>query len=176
MNTYPLNKDWKIDFDPAKPDSFRVYRADGRFFQIRFMKERWGQPIIEQTADAAGNTGYVVCFVRKTAVWQVAVARNERPCNRFAERLVEGVRYSASNPATKVSGSVTYFDCANHVDSARIEDKSRVGYVDLTSEPDESLPAGLEWMSFREFFKTSSDTMTKALLGQFMVEVLGVLN
>lgn len=177
MTTYTLNKDWVIDFDSERPEHFRIYRSDGKFFQVRFMQERWGQPILEQTPDAAGFTGHVICLVRKDqAGWQVAVSRNERPCNRFETRLVEGHRCSASNAAAISAANVCRFGGGNQADSARISDNTGFGYVDLTGQPAESLPAGLEWMSFREFYRTSGDTMTKALLGQFMVDTLGLVD
>ena len=37
------------------------------------------------------------------------------------------------------------------------------------------LPEGVGWLALSKFFEVSTDTMTKAALGQFMVEILHLL-
>lgn len=177
QTTHEINKDWRLDLDPAHPDAFRIYRADGKFFSIAFNPSKWGQPLVYEKADADGTTGSVISIVRKhNDEWQVAVVSVQRACDDYSRELVEGSRFSVSNsvpylPNQSKSADPQYLSGYNHINSARIADKTLIGVIDWTSIG-EPLPANAKWMSFRDFFLQSTDSMTKAVLGQFMVEVL----
>jgi hypothetical protein len=176
MKTFELNKDWRVDLDEANPSGVRIYRQDGKFFEVCFSTLGWGQPIIREKGDSTGVTGEVIAFVRcRDGVWQVAVRQAKRPCDDFTNVQVEGFRASKSNSTALPAITVPVEPLAgyNHCNSARIVDKTLFAIADWTDHPDVSVP-DTTWVSFKEFFRTSTDIMTKALLGQFMVERLGL--
>lgn len=174
MTTHNINNDWRLDLDETNPAGFRVYRADGKFFEVRFNPAKWGQPLVYEKADANGITGSVVAIVRRHAdAWQVAAVRTTRPVDDYSQAQLEGARFSVSNTAPSIAvkaDDVRYFPGHTHVNSARIADKTRVGVLDVTDVEAYSLPNGAEWLSFRDFFEQSADMMTKAVLGHFLVE------
>ncbi len=178
MQTHELNKDWRLDIDPANPQSFRVYHADGKFFEVRFNAAKWGQPQVYEKAGTDGITGSVIAIVRQHAgIWQVAACRNQRPCDNYAVEHLEGARHSASNTTPNLAvdhSTVQHFAGHNHVNSARIADKTAIGIVNATGCESFVLPKNADWYSFSEFFAQSTDVMTKAVLGQFIVERIGL--
>lgn len=174
MATHELNAHWRLDLDPANPQSFRIYHADGKFFEIRFNPAKWGQPMLYEKADANGITGKVIALVRKIAEgWQVATVRVQRPCDDYVAQQLEGLRYSISNANPTIVATncpLTLADAKpTHFNSARIVDKTEIGVIDVTDVVDFALPAGASWCGFGEFFQESTDTMTKAVLGHFLV-------
>lgn len=176
MSTFELNKDWRLDLDSANPAAVRIYRADGKFFEVCFSTLGWGQPILKEKAGENGVTGEVIAFVRcRAGVWEVAVRQSKRPCDDFTNVQVEGFRASKSNSTAlpAVTVPIDYLEGHNHVNSARIADKTLFAIADWTDQPDFAVP-DTTWITFKEFFRTSTDVMTKALLGQFMVERLGL--
>ncbi len=178
LQTHELNKDWRLDIDPANPQGFRVYHASGKFFEVRFNPAKWGQPQVYEKAGADGITGSVIAIVRKHAgIWQVAASWNQRPCDDYLAQQLEGARHSVSNtmPTLAVDPStVRLFVGHNHVNSARIADKTEIGIVNATGAEEFELPKNAHWYSFAEFFAQSTDVMTKAVLGQFIVEQIGL--
>jgi hypothetical protein len=177
MATYELNKDWQLELDPTNPQDFRVHRLDGKFFEVRFDSSKWGQPVLREVPGADGYTGAVIPIVRTVnGVREVAVADCDRVCNGYTAKQIEGTRYSASNPATASipADSVRELQGFNHINSARIADKTRLAVAVVDDVPDFQLPAGSRWLTFGQFFATSTDSMTKAVLGQYLVETLGL--
>ena len=175
--SFELNRDWRLDIDPENPAaSFRVYRPDGKFFTVRFNTAKWGQPVLEEVRGQDDFGGKVIPVVadRGDGQWSVVVTRVHRPADNYTDLQIESARQSASNadPYLSVAGlPIRYFEQVGYANSARMSDRLRLGVVDVTSL-EFTLPQGAEWISFKDFFVQSTDMMTKAVLGQFMVEVL----
>lgn len=179
MQRHELNKDWFLELDPANPAStLKIARNDGKFFSVRFNSNKWGQPVLEEVAGADGYAGSVVAVVAKIDEgWHVLVARVDRPADDFQNKLIEGVRQSVSNADPHLTASglpISWHSGHGHANSARIADKLRLGVAQVNAA-EFQLPANAEWMSFADFFKQSTDMMTKAVLGQFMCEELATV-
>lgn len=172
-----LKGGWQICLNTQSPsESLVLGRADGRFFKVTFNTTRYGQPLLQEAVDADGVAGYVVPIVKQiNGVWNVVVTYNERPANDYQEKLLEGARRSVSNDTPFISTdgeAVQLLPGYIYSNSARIAGKLKVGVVDVTAQADFVLPEGAEYLSFAEFFEVSTDALTKAVLGQFMVCVL----
>lgn len=173
-----LKGGWHVELDPDCPcESLRVCRGDGRFFRVVFSSELYGQPVIEETLDDDGLAGYVIPIVKNIdGQWHVAVTDNDRPANFYEEPLVEGARTSASNDSPFLTtDGLEIEQLPGHLfaNSARIAGKIRTGIVDVTDSEKFELQEDARFISFGEFFDQSTDSLTKACLGHFMVKVLG---
>lgn len=175
-----LKGGWQICLNTESPsESLVLGRADGRFFKVTFNTTRYGQPLLQEAVDADGVAGYVVPIVKQIdGAWYVVVTYNERPANDYQEKLLEGARRSVSNDTPFISTdgeAVQLLPGYIYSNSARIAGKLKAGVVDVTDEADFVLPEGSEFLSFAEFFEVSTDALTKAVLGQFMVCVLKLI-
>lgn len=178
--TTNLKGGWDVRMHPDDPsNSFKLGRADGKFFRVVFNCTKYGQPLIEEVLDQKGYAGYVVPIVKLIdGVWNVVVSYNERPANDYAEKLLEGARRSASNDAPFIAAEGEKMEPLPgflYTNSARIAGKVKVGVLNVSDVVDFQLPSNAEFMPFKEFFDKSSDALTKAALGHFMVSVLGCL-
>lgn len=176
-----LKGGWEVRMDSKDPaGSLVVGREDNRFFSVVFNTEKYGQPLIEEAVDAEGWAGYVIPIVSKIdGAWNLVVTYNDRPANNYESKLLEGARRSVSNDApflTTEGEKARELPGFVYANSARIAGKIRVGVLDVTGDQSFELPQGAEFMPFTQFFDQSTDALTKAVLGQFMVSILGVLD
>lgn len=179
--TTELKGGWQVELDQDDPcESLVVGRADGRFFRVVFSSQLYGQPVLEEVTDADGWAGLVIPIVKRIdRVWNVVVTDNSRPANDYEEDLVEGARTSASNDdpfLTSDGESIEMLAGFVYSNSARINGKVRMGVCDVTDNDEYELPDEARFMPFKQFFDESTDSMTKAALGHFMVSVLGCLD
>ena len=178
--TTELKGGWQVEIDKDDPcGSFILARADRRFFRVVFNGKKYGQPVLEESVDARGFAGFVIAIVKFVDdVWHVVVTENERPANDYEKPLVEGARRSISNTSpflTAEGEDVVTFPGFVYTNSARIAGKVKMGVVDVSDEKDFQLPDGARLMPIRRFFDQSTDSMTKACLGHFMVSYLKLL-
>lgn len=181
QETTALKGGWEVRIDPQNPaGSFVLGREDGRFFSVVFNTELYGQPLIEEVLDEDGWAGYVIPIVCKIdGVWNLVVTYNSRPANNYQEKLLEGARCSSSNDApfiTTEGETAQALPGYLYANSARIAGKIRVGVLDVSDQDGFELPADAQFMPFTQFFDQSTDTLTKATLGHFMVKNLGLLD
>jgi hypothetical protein len=171
IQSHPLNKDWRIEFDPDDPaTTFALCRTG--FFSVRFNPSKWGQPVLYEVADEmTGFAGSVIPIIKKEeGVWYVLATRNDRPANDYVEKLLEGARTSVSNQdpfLTSAGLPITYFEGHTYSNSARISGKIRTGIAEATGR-DFAPPLGAEWITWEQMAQTT-DMMTKAVLFQFMI-------
>lgn len=168
-----LQGGWRLCVDQSDPaKSVSLGREDGKFFTVRFSTLKYGQPVVDETIGADGYAGVVFPIVKCIdGKWHVLAVKNERPANDYAEPLLEGARSSVSNENPHLTATKHAFEFLpgyGYSNSARIKGKIRKAIVDVT-EGDFEIPKGAEFVSFRQFFDQSSDFMTQAVLGQFLV-------
>jgi len=177
LRTAKLNDDWLLTYSFANPaETLKVFRPDGRFFEIVFNPKNWGQPVLVEKRDPDGYGGRVTPIVKfDGSQWLVLTVRVKRPCDDFATEQVESVRVSASNKSPYLAETnttaLTELSGFGYANSARMSDRILSGVYDVT-QTGYALPEGADWMSFSEFSRCSTDSLTKSALFQFITEIL----
>ncbi len=171
-----LKGGWHLEVDQANPaETVTICRKDGKFFKVRFNPKKYGQPVIEEGTDADGFAGTVFPIVKCIGgVWHVLAIASERPANDYEGKLLEGARSSVSNDKPNLTASgheFQYLPGFGYSNSARISGKIRKAVVDVT-DLEFTPPAGAEFITFSKFFAESTDMMTQAVIGQFLVQAV----